>query len=524
MRRRRTCKQGLLVVFLSAGFCACTVAGSDAPRLTPVDASQFIAPAGVSVDLQFVMNLGQCNPAVEYVVQSYSGAQESRGSASCESQGDVLKLPLRFHRGYHEILFPALGACFGVVAVDNLGEGLSDFFGVDTAFSFLERSPVYREQFIGQLSRLGINQVRDRINWNELHPEREDWNGGAGHGFDDLRQKYAKASIKVLDVLQDLPENSKGYFPASEALSVTASRIPGRWANIWSGVEVSNEPDHNRLYDGLSADERRNYQRQYVDYALSVTKVLKKGAPDLTVVGGAFAYALAGDRLDSTKFAEGIAAAGLLRFVDAISFHTYVDPKTQYRDIGSFTAWLARSGAPDKPLWITEAGWPWKRGPMRPPLDQDQASAQQTAAKAIIAYALGVTRYYAFVYPYYEENDKNFGMSGKERTPLRSLAAYEQVAKTLSGARALIPAIVKGDGFAALFDSPKGAVMVVYKKQDPQKGSWLDVPFPVLDAQGIDGRHLEVRSGKVSFDDGLVYLWIPDAVLANAREMLGEEL
>ncbi|WP_201314153.1 hypothetical protein [Dyella sp. EPa41] len=456
-----------------------------------------------------------------YTVQDYTGAEETKGFVHCQPAGNKVELPINLRRGYHEVRFPELNSVFGVIALDRTNERVSDFFGLDTAFSYLERSADYRAQFVGQLSRLGIGTVRDRITWNELNPATEGWSGHGQHQFDELRHLYAKAGIKVVDVLQGLPENPVGYFPSSESSVATVSQIAAHWGKVWSGVEVANEPDHNRTYDKLSSEEKRVYEQQYASYASFASKDIKKVAPSVPIVGGAFAFALAGDKLDSSGFADGVAGVGLLRFVDAISFHTYVKAKTLQRDIDSFRRWLHRSGAPDMPLWITEAGWSWKRGPERPPLDQDQASALQIAAKAVVAYAMGVKRYYPFVYPYYEEKEKNFGMTGKERTPLRSLAAYEQVAKALSGARALTSiGDLAGGGSGVLLETPKGAVMVMFEGEARSGQSSFNLPFPVLKAEGIDGRPLQVANGQLSLADGLTYVWLAERDVPKAKEML----
>ena len=49
--------------------------------------------------------------------------------------------------------------------------------------------------------------------------------------------------------------------------------------------------------------------------------------------------------------------------------------------------------------------------------------------KAIEARACGVARYFAFVYPYYEEHASNFGMMDRRGVPMRSMAAYANAAR-----------------------------------------------------------------------------------------------
>lgn len=520
MKGLRRWTQALLVLGMAIASCACTVSGEEVSSLVPGDVSQFIVSAGSTGTLEFRADPVSCKVVPAYVIEDYTGAEESSGSSPCNADNRIA-LPVNLRRGYHEIRFPALNATFGVVALDHLNEPVAAFFGIDAAFSYLELSNDNRAQFVGQISRLGIASVRDRISWNELLPAQGGWNGGGRHQFDDLRQLYATHGIKVLDVLQGLPGGPEGYFPLSDASVSTVSQMAARWGKVWSGVEVANEPDHNRVYDKLSTSEKGEYQRQYANYASLASHEIKRVAATTPIVGGAFAFAVSGDKLDSTKFADGVAAAGLTQTVDAVSFHTYVDPRTLRRDIGSYREWLRRSGAPDMPLWITEAGWPWKRGSRRPSLDQDQTSALQIAGKAVIAYGMGIERFYPFVYPYYEEKEKNFGMTGKERTPLRSLAAYVQAAKALSGSRVISPVSnMFEDGFGALFKVKNGAVLVIYQNQSRGGRPWLSLPFSVVKCEGIDGRVLKVVDGRVPLSDGLVYIWVSEADLAQAKAML----
>lgn len=521
MSRWRKSIGRLLVVLWSAASCACAASGEEASRLHPVDVAEFIVNADEGVTLRFSVSLEGCDPGMPYVVRDYAGAEEYRGVVKCSRDLTTVELPTKFHRGYHEINFAETGSTYGVVALDRLSEPVSGFFGIDTALSYLESSPGNRSQFVAQLKRLGIGAVRDRINWNELHPSQGEWEGRSGHQFDSLRQLYAGAKIKVLDVLHDLPARPGNYFPASAADVASLSQIAGHWGKVWNGVEISNEPDHNQLYDSLSPGAQRTYQRQYADYASRVSKTLSVEFPGVPTVGGAFAYALAAGKADSSGFARSVAAAGLLASVDAISFHTYDDPIALQRDIDSFRDWLRRSGSPNMPLWITESGWSWRRGPGRPPLDQDQASALQIAAKALVAYAMGVQRYYAFVYPYYEEKNKNFGMTGRDRTPLRSLAAYEQVAKTLSGAQPLttLGDAWSGNGLTGLFKTPSGNVMVIYAGRAQSNSACVEMPFKPIRVEGIDGRLLGADK-TVCVEDGLVYVWVDGNDVPDARAVV----
>ena len=84
------------------------------------------------------------------------------------------------------------------------------------------------------------------------------------------------------------------------------------------------------------------------------------------------------------------------------------------------------------PLWLTECGRPWKKGPKRPEIAEDWISAVDIAMKGVESRCCGVERYFPFVYPYYEENENNFGIMDKFGTPTRAFAAYAQSIRMLA--------------------------------------------------------------------------------------------
>jgi hypothetical protein len=119
--------------------------------------------------------------------------------------------------------------------------------------------------------------------------------------------------------------------------------------------------------------------------------------------------------------------------MDGFSFHSYYQAPALEKLSGNYRNWLKESGHESMPLWLTECGHAWKRGTERPPVDQDWDSAVDITMKGVEARCCGVERYFPFVYPYYDEGERNFGMTDKLGTPCRSIAAYIQLIHVLSG-------------------------------------------------------------------------------------------
>ena len=150
-----------------------------------------------------------------------------------------------------------------------------------------------------------------------------------------------------------------------------------------------------------------------------------------------------------------------------------------------------------------------------PRAGEDAESALDITMKGVEARVCGIDRYFPFVYPYYEENDNNFGMMDKHATPLRSFAAYAQLIRILHGSRyrgdlkVTDTAVQRARVFSTDGDlhAPGGLVAVIYTgRRDPQARVKLDVP--VVRLEGIDGRLLHSAAGEISVPDGLAYVWL----------------
>ncbi len=211
------------------------------------------------------------------------------------------------------------------------------------------------------------------------------------------------------------------------------------------------------------------------------------------------------------------AQSRLLDRVDVISFHTYGHAAEMESLVGKYRGWLREHDAGSMPLWITECGRPWKKGPERPPLEEDAVSALDITMKGVEARACGIARYFPFVYPYFEENANNFGMMDRRATPLRSVAAYAQMIRAL-GRQAYMgdlkqdaPGLVR----ARLFGDDRQAIAVLYTSR-PDPLAVLKLDLPATRIEGIDGRPLKPAApDTIPIPDGLTYVWLDRAKLGD---------
>jgi len=349
-----------------------------------------------------------------------------------------------------------------------------------------------RKQLIKALARCGIDMVRERFYWSHVNPQPGVWkNEGSGH-YATTRAAYQKSGIKVMElVYASVPgwfRNADTPWLPNDVIKATASvhTIAVNWSGSTGALEIWNEPEGNP--SGTPADYMPLLKSVYWDNAAAGNKI-KVGGP-------AFAY-------NNKSYVQQCLDNGLAQTADFISFHYYgkvpglEDVVRQYRQ-----------QAGGIPLWLTEVGKSWKFGPPRPPLDQDMLSAREISMLAAEAKACGVARAFAFVLPYIEVGHDNFGMTGKNHTPLRALAAYMQMVGVLSH-KNYIGDIKTGMDKAVqrtrVFAHADDVVAVLYGEPAPSIS--LPVELCGLAYEGMDGRALQVDAGNnLPFGDGLVYI------------------
>jgi len=470
-----------------------------AASLGPVDAARFFITPNEPAVLRWDVEGTLAGP-VEATIRDYWDRPVASLPAKVTPEG-ALELTVELAPGFYEVELPATKQRFGVMSLSAYQGPEDPFFSIDAAMSWLVREDETREALIRVLKRSGVAMSRERLNWAQISPAEGTWDWESPLHYETIRQTYAKHGVKVLEMFHGTAPwvGSVGKYPDDLSGTARAWREIGRrWQPNWGAMEVWNEPD---IFFGgnLPAD-------QYVPLVRTIAYGFAEGGVDVPIVGGVFAH-------HNRQFLDNAARNGLLECVDVISFHTYGRAPGMETLIGDYRSWLRRHGGEAIPLWITECGRPWRRGPDRPPSDQDAESALDITMKAVESRACGIARYFAFVYPFYEERDNNFGLMGRRATPLRSMAAYARLASVLAHKRYLgdLRCADAAIQRARVFGDDNETVAVLYTgRSDP--GAKLTLDLPAARVEGIDGRPLQVaEAGTVPVPDGMVYVWLdPD--------------
>lgn len=493
--------------FLCAAALSCVCLSTvSAATVQPINIEQFCVTPGQHATLTWRIESGSLGETTEVVIRDYADRVVQSPSANVTGEG-LLELPVQLGPGFYEIEFSATKQRFGVISHPAYGGKRDPFFAIDSAMSWLVHDDATREGLVKVLARSGIPMSRERLNWAEINSEKGDWNWDGQRRYETLRQMCRREGVEVLEMFHGTTDwaGRVGKYP--EDLVGTAQawkQIVERYGSTWGAMEVWNEPDIS-FGDYLPAD-------QYAALVKTFAYVFQEQEATAPLVGGVFAHY-------NQEYLDNAGDNGLPHWASVISFHTYGRAMEMEKLIKRYRQWLVDCDRPHVPLWLTECGRPWKRGPERPPADQDAESALDIIMKGVESKACGVARYFPFVYPYYEERESNFGMMGKEATPLRSMAAYVQLVTTLSHKQYLGDLTCADANLlrARVFGDEQETIAILYAGNQ-SRDARVRLGLPVAAIAGIDGRPITLAAdGSVPVPDGLVYVRLN-------RERLGERL
>ena len=496
MKCRKPSLVALLWLSLSGGLTAAT--------LQPASLEQFCLTPGRRTVLRWHVEPDSIKAPVDVILRDYANRVVPLANAPALTENS-LELTVELSPGFYEIELPATEQRFGLLCHPAF-EGQRDaFFAIDSAMSWLVHDDATREGLVKTLARCGIPMSRERLNWSDINPKADQWNWDTSRQYETLRQVCRREGVEVLEMFHGTTgwAGHVGKYPDDLVGMARAwQQIAGRYGPTWAALEVWNEPDIS-FGDYLPAD-------QYVPLVKTFAYTFGEASISTPLVGGVFAHF-------QRQYLDNVARNGLLDQVPVVSFHTYDRAPAMETLIGRYRQWLIEHGHPSKPLWLTECGRPWRRGPERPPAEQDAESALDIVMKGVESKACGIARYFPFVYPYYEERESNFGMMGREATPLRSMAAYVQLVSALSHKQYLGDLVCEDAKIqrARVFDGANETVAVLYTAK-PDAQATVQIGLGVQAIAGIDGRPLKIsEDGSVPVPDGLAYVRLDKSRLGD---------
>jgi hypothetical protein len=226
--------------------------------------------------------------------------------------------------------------------------------------------------------------------------------------------------------------------------------------------EIWNEPNASTFWRPQPNAE------DYARLLETAYRACKEADPRATVVG----CSTAGVDLD---FIGRVMRAGGARFMDGISFHPYCQPLPPERRLLTDVSKVIKL-APDKPLWITEFGYPTHTGAAG--VDEEAQANYLVRAFLLARTFPAVSRlcWYDFQNdgedP--EEGEFNFGLVRLNKTPKPAYAAYKTMAALVGN---LPPADLRidGDTYVLRFGEKNSPLFAVWRSEGAQSA---EIPCP----------------------------------------------
>ncbi len=298
------------------------------------------------------------------------------------------------------------------------------------------------EMNLKNISRAGINAIRDEVPWGTL--EREKGKLEIPERFDAY---VRQAAAKGLNVLLILDYANRFYDDGDRPRSPEAIEGFCRYAEFvvrHFGRDVRLYEIWNEWDIGIGLPARHNKGGSPEDYARLLRAVyprIKAIDPNVTVIAGACTSGAV-----KNGWLEGIVQLNALEYSDAISIHSYnYSERFPQRSPEACSAWMTsvqqmlrlyNDGA-DVPFYVTEMGWPTHVGRAG---TEPELSASYLARLYLLARTSESFKglwWYDFQDDGWnpEYNEDNFGLVRPDLTPKPAYYVLTDISQLVAGGR-----------------------------------------------------------------------------------------
>lgn len=212
----------------------------------------------------------------------------------------------------------------------------------------LQRPYEYKamNQILTEIHQAGIGWVRIDFSWSGIEPHKGQWNFKQ---YDKIVQAAKAHHIQLLPILDHSVSWAKPAYKHLDAWTSYVRHTVSHYKNDIHDWEVWNEENGGFWNEKPSA-------KNYVTLLKATYHTIKQVNPNIEVVSGG----VAGLPWDYMK---GMIDAGALKYCDAFAIHPYSmsqspESRDLFGDLRKVRALIQQSQYPDKPIWITEIGWP----------------------------------------------------------------------------------------------------------------------------------------------------------------------
>jgi hypothetical protein len=384
---------------------------------------------------------------------------------------------------------------------------------VDTAAAWFARDDEEGQARLAHLASLaGVSWVRDRAQWSELQPARDQWATGETT-YDTSARVHAGEGLGILQVFHDTPvwarqqgQGSGRFAPDLRDVYAFARGVAQRFRGRVGAWEPWNE-GNVATFGGHTVDEMCSWQKAaWLGF---------KSADAGLVVGWNATAAVPTD-----EHTRGLLLNEVWPYFDTYNIHSY-DWAHGYEEL-----WKpAREAASGRPIWVTEADRGTRHDGVAPFYDQDERGELLKAEWMAQAYAqsvfAGSRRHFHFILGHYHEpNGVQFGLLRLDLTPRPAYVALAAVGRYLAGAEVVGRWQARGDLQVYVFRARPGGeerdVAVVWAEREvdwPERGQsrveW-DAPEVLREGEVWDYLGRRVEGGLPSVVGSAPYFVVMD--------------
>ena len=205
----------------------------------------------------------------------------------------------------------------------------------------------YRDESCARIAEAGIGAIRSDVDWQRCQPERDG-------PFDFSRYDEAIASCEVqglrfLPILMRPPKWATPVWEHLDAWEAFVEAFVRRYGSRCPDVEIMNEPNLH-VFWGAEPDAAK-----YACVLKAAYAAAKRADPSVRVL-------LGGLNGVPIPYLRTVLQCGGANAFDAICIHPYTHPYAPEpaleRDIAALRGLLGEFGVADKPIIVSELGWP----------------------------------------------------------------------------------------------------------------------------------------------------------------------
>ena len=380
--------------------------------------------------------------------------------------------------------------------------GASSPFGGHATFS-----PVS----LNAVKMLGVSWLRMHpplgTKWFIVEPEKNHF-----HFIDRPVQYAKKLGFHILGSLDSTPrwastapsrfhnEQSQGYraYPPKNISDWTqyVSKTVAHYKGTIDDWEIWNEPDTSGFFKLNSPFVELRRPDAYVELVKSAYNAAKQANQHAVIVAGA------GTRKPPSIWVSKLINAGILNYMDVLSFHFYTDGRpgdaldvTAGERVNEIRALLKAHGKPDMPIWETESGYRLTICDSNSEINNNIHCASPAASVAFVVrnyvewIGSGVKHwfFYNMFFPDRTDRPDFSSFFGWDRSPTALAIAYAVCSHLLTGMDFSHKLHVSANISGALFTASNRHVRVLWRKKQNEKNTQI-----ISIGTNPDARHVDV--------------------------------